>query len=144
MSILSPLGQTTNLGSTVINLPTTVTNALPYVLTLAQSGCIIKVPVMAAAATITLPAVGTAAGFNIKLQVSGIPAHIVRLDGGAGNINAVQLNNDAWTSDNARQYHQFTATAEVGDTIEIACDGVRYSSRGFSQNGAGIASANAV
>ena len=138
---VSPLGQTTNLGSTVINLPTTVTNAAPFILTLSNSGSLIKVPVMAAAATITLPAVGTAAGFTCKLQCSGVPAFIVRLDGGAGNINAVQLNNATWTSDNAQQYHQFTATAEVGDTIEIACDGVRYSSRGFSQAAAGIASA---
>ena len=141
--VTSPSGQT-NFASTgvpVITLPTTTTNDAPYSITLAQSGSIIRVPIMPQAATLTLPPVLAAAGFNIKLQASGIPAFIVRLDGGAGVINAVQLNNATWTSDNAARYHQFTATAQVGDTIEIACDGVRYSSRGFSQNDAGIASA---
>jgi len=141
--VTSPSGQT-NFASTgvpVITLPTTTTNAAPYSITLAQSGSIIRVPVMPQAATLTLPPVAAAAGFTLKLQCSGIPAFVVRLDGAAGNINAAQLNDATWTSDNARQYHQFTATAAVGDTIDIACDGVRYSSRGYSQDNAGIASA---
>ena len=138
---ISQLGQTTNLGSQVFLLPATTTNLAPYVLTLAQSGCILKVPIMGQAATITLPEVSSAAGFTCKLQCSGIPGFIVRANGGAGNINAMQCNDATWTSDNARQYHQFTATATVGDTIEISCDGTRYSSRGYSQDGAGIASA---
>lgn len=144
--VTNPSGQT-NFSSTivpVVTLPTTTTNDAPYSITLSQSGSIIRIPIMPQAATLTLPLVTAAAGFNLKLQVSGVPAFIVRLDGGTGNINAMQCNDATWTSDNARRYHQFTAAAEVGDTIEIACDGVRYSSRGYSQNAAGIASANAA
>lgn len=140
---ISPLGQTTNSGAQIISLPPGTTNAAPYVLSVSQSGCIIKVPVIAQAATITLPAAATSAGFTCRAIVAGAAAvgFIVRLDAGAGLLNSWKMNNATPTSNAAQQYIQFTATAVTGDYIEIICDGFSYSARACSTAAAGVSSA---
>lgn len=130
--------------SPVIFLPSTFTNAAPYVHTMNQSGSIFMVPAMGAAGKISVPTASTAvAGFNSKYIMNGTAGFIVEIGiTSAANISGVLITTSTTTPSSvqctAKSFVNFTATAIVGDYVTMVCDGVNYYASGVSQVTAGL------
>lgn len=135
MSIAN-FGGATVLGNVpIVNVTTTTT------LNIDQGGAIISVASAGASYTITLPAVATAAGVHyIIVLTSTAGSHSTTISAGSGNLNGGALT----TSGGAGTcvFHPqvagtsiaFNTTANVGDRIDIVCDGTSWSYFAFAAN----------
>ena len=137
MSILSPLGQTTNLGAQIITLPSTTT---AYTVSLAQSGCIIQLNAIAAACTITLPATASAAGFNCKIVVGTAlgAAGATTITSTAATFYATLINDATTTNGAGRNSISFANSSVRGANFDIVCDGLSYICFGRSTAAANV------
>jgi hypothetical protein len=134
----NPLGQTTNFGSSSIQVSVGVaaTVSAEVVVTTAQSGCTFSIPAQVGDTRVgfTLPLVSTANGCNWKFLIQGAtPVISVRITTGAGtpaimvgcvNIQAVP------TYPAAGNTITTAATLPLGSLLEIWSDGVKYYYRG--------------
>jgi hypothetical protein len=134
----NPLGQTTNFGSSSIQVSVGVeTKVSPeVVVTTAQSGCTFSIPAQVGDTRVgfTLPPVSTANGCNWKFLVKGATTVIaLRITTGAGtpaimygcvNIQAVP------TYQGPGNTITGAAALPIGSQLEIWSDGVNYYYRG--------------
>lgn len=143
----NPLGQTTNYGSSSIQLSVgTVLIANPVTVTTAQSGCTFSIPTQVATSlglAITLPLVSTANGCNWKFLIKGATLGIAStITTGAGtaatmygcvNIQAVP------TYQGPGNTITMVLGLPIGSQLEIWSDGVQYYYRGHGNVAAAYA-----
>lgn len=135
-SSLSPLGQTTNIGSQIITLvAANPVAALSYTLTPSQSGSIVSVPTNGnQLVTITLPAPQSAPGFTCKVVIRGAVATgtvVITTGAGAANnlIFGTSINNNTLVPGNAYAAGNVITlinTTAIGSQVELFCDGTYY------------------
>jgi hypothetical protein len=148
---VSPLGQTTNLGSSVITLSAGVAaTANPYSLKVSQSGSIIQVPVLLTNSVLNLPAVASSAGVSYTVVCRGTLGFtlaitattacirgIILQPATVGNaVKAVNSYNSATAADSVAGTPATTltlaATCVAGDRVVLNCDGVSWFIQGWS------------
>ncbi len=138
---ISPLGQTTNVASSVITL---VNGSTAYTLSTVQSGSIINVPAIAAPCTITLPAVtANAVGCSYNVICSGTLGQILTITAPANKMRGFAQQKGSSAADSYTDFVQagtagtntsilLAATAIAGDRVSILCDGNFYYVQGYS------------
>lgn len=96
-------------------------------LTLADSGAVLS-PSAGSAQTFTLPAVATAAGFNVSFIAGSAQAHVIT--GGGAKLQGVNYHNSNGTTLARAVISNTTsmtlANPAVGDMVKIYCDGTNY------------------
>lgn len=112
----------------------------------ADTGKKLLIPVLGGAGAntiaITLPAL--AAGLNYTFIAQGTLVSAATIAAPVGNIMCGQIQNNAagvstiTAKANAANV-QFTATAVIGDQVNLYCDGVKWYVQGFSSVAAGLA-----
>lgn len=101
--------------------------ATTVTLALSDSGCVLA-PTAGAAQTFTLPAVATAAGFNVTFIAGSAQAHVI--NGGTSKIQGVNYHNtNGTTLARAAVTNRSSLTLAnpaIGDYITICGDGTNY------------------
>jgi hypothetical protein len=119
-------------------------NFLPdaaYTLTAAQTGELFLIPVLASNRVITLPA--AQAGLHYRFMAIGTLSHTATLTPATtGLVNGILANNNAGAGSvvakTAANTAVLTATAVLGDFIDVYCDGTAWHVSGMSQVAAGL------
>lgn len=115
--------------------------ALGQTLYSADSGKTILIPVATAAGTLNLPT--PEAGLYFKLIMQGTAGFVITLltPSGviAGNLMNSAAANAATQVAKSGSTATFTATAVLGDWVELTCDGTNYNIFGMSRVAAGLA-----
>jgi hypothetical protein len=118
-----------------ITLPDSV-----YTVSAADTGKLFLVPVLAVNRVVTLPAV--AVGLHFRFLATATLTHTATITA-AGLVNGVLLNNNAGATTlvakNAANSAVMTATAVLGDHVDVYCDGVAWHVSGMSSVAAGLA-----
>lgn len=108
-------------------------------LTIDDSGKIISLNA-AAGAQITLPAVATSAGFNVKFVVKAAFAGTAwTIKAATNKIQGGAIVNSVWVPASDENTITFAHAAEtIGDFIDLECDGVNWYANGVAAAAAGI------
>jgi hypothetical protein len=106
-----------------------IVKATTVALTLADSGCVL-IPTAAALQTFTLPAVATAAGFQVTFQAGSAYAHVI--SGGTSLIQGAVFHNTNGATLARQQVTNRSSIALnatnplIGDYLTITGDGTNY------------------
>jgi hypothetical protein len=115
----------------MVVIPTTITTAAPYTVTVGQAGTTFLVPIIAATASINLPTAAAANGMTFKFISSGIQTHVTSI----GLASAANISGLVWGISTGsvlavacvgKSTVNFTASAIVGDQITFTSDGTNW------------------
>ena len=146
---VSPLGQTSNLGSQFITLKASdPVAAITYTLSVAQSGSTVLVPTNGAQpVTITLPEVKDATGCTFRVLIKGaVGTGTVIVTTGAGTTATIVgnsiINSTPTVQATAGNSITFISTVAASSNIELFSDGINYNYRALSNSALAAAITN--
>lgn len=112
-----------------------------YTVSVADSGKLMLIGALTTATrVITLP--DAQAGLHYRFMVTATLTQIARITPAAGTINGALINNNAGAAEvvaKAGASADLTATAILGDFMDVYCDGTNWHCSGMSAVGDGLA-----